>query len=47
MYAKHPKIAKRWREESGPQRDLPEHKRKGKKKQSKAIEHLKKMGFNG
>ena len=29
MYAKHPKIAKRWRKESGPQKDLPERKRKG------------------
>ncbi len=32
MYSEHPEIAKRWREESGPQKDLPERKRKKKKK---------------
>lgn len=42
MYAKHPKIAKRWREESGPQTDIPERKKKSKSKTSKAIAGLKK-----
>jgi len=28
MYARHPKIAKRWRKEYGPQTDLPERKNK-------------------
>ena len=28
MYAKHPKIAERWRKEYGPQEGLPERKRK-------------------
>ena len=37
MYAKHPKIAARWRKESGPQKDLPEHAKKG----EKALEGLK------
>lgn len=27
MHARHPEIAKRWRKESGPQRDLPERKK--------------------
>ena len=27
MYAKHPGIAKRWREEYGPQKGLPKYKR--------------------
>lgn len=36
MYAKHPKIAKRWRKEYGPQTNLPE------RKSSKPIEGLKK-----
>ena len=35
MYARHPEIAKRWRKESGPQRDLPERKHK------KAVDGLK------
>lgn len=26
MYAKHPEIAKRWREENGPQKGLPDRK---------------------
>ena len=34
MYAKHPKIAKRWRKESGPQTDLP-------KRASHALKGLK------
>lgn len=32
MYSRHPKIAKRWRRESGPQRDLPERASRGKRK---------------
>ena len=32
MKARHPEIAERWREESGPQRDLPERAAKRKKK---------------
>lgn len=36
MYAKHPKIAERWRKEYGPQKGLPERKRK------KAVDGLKK-----
>ena len=35
LYAKHPSLAKRWRKESGPQRDLPERKHK------KAVDGLK------
>ena len=38
MYSQHPKIAKRWRKEYGPQRDLPEHK---KDRPNKPIEGLK------
>jgi hypothetical protein len=30
MYARHPDIAKRWRKESGPQRNLPKHKKRKK-----------------
>ena len=45
MYAKHPAIAKRWSDEYGTPDDLPEHKRKGKKKKKgkhdKALEGLK------
>jgi hypothetical protein len=26
MYSQHPSIAKRWRKESGPQKDLPQYK---------------------
>lgn len=37
MYSQHPEIAKRWRKESGPQKDLPEH-----KTAKKALEGLKK-----
>jgi len=40
MYSQHPEIAKRWRKESGPQTDLPEH--KNKKKNHKALEGLRK-----
>ena len=36
MYAKHPKIAKRWRKEYGPQRGLPERKTRA------AVEGLRK-----
>jgi len=32
MYSQHPKIAKRWRKESGPQTDLPEYAGKSRKK---------------
>jgi hypothetical protein len=35
MYSQHPEIAKRWREESGPQKDLPERKGKKRKKDKK------------
>ena len=31
MYSQHPGIAKRWRKESGPQKDLPERAKKGEK----------------
>jgi hypothetical protein len=36
MYAKHPKIAERWRKDYGPQEDLPD------RKKSKALDGLKK-----
>lgn len=36
MYSQHPEIAKRWRKESGPQRDLPTY------KHGKALDGLKK-----
>ncbi len=38
MYSQHPEIAKRWREESGPQTDLPK-----KVKKNKAVEGLRKV----
>lgn len=41
MYAKHPDIAKRWSDEYPDQKDLPEKKRKGKKKHP-AVEGLRK-----
>ena len=36
MYARHPAIAKRWRKEHGPQRDIPTRKHK------KAMDGLRK-----
>ena len=48
MYAKHPGIAKRWRKEYGPQRDLPERKKgkKGKKdKKDPRLEGLKRASI--
>lgn len=35
MYAKHPEIAKHWRKEAGPQKDLPKF--KASKKQKKHL----------
>jgi len=32
MYSQHPAIAKRWRKESGPQKDLPQYKGSAKQK---------------
>jgi len=41
MYSQHPKIAKRWRKESGPQKGLPE--RKGDKRQRLVRQFLAKQ----
>ena len=46
MYSQHPEIAKRWREESGPQHNLPEHVTKAIELARKAGEHVaKKRGY--
>lgn len=46
LYARHPEIAKRWRKEHGPQRDLPEKKGSSSpaktRRRSAALEGLKK-----
>lgn len=40
MKARHPDIADRWREESGPQRDLPERSRGRKRKRGDARQKM-------
>lgn len=44
MWAKHPEIAKRWADETGPQKNLPMHVRQSKGGGNKAIEAVKAKG---
>lgn len=42
MYARHPKIAKRWRKEAGPQRGLPQRTGRDDKRQKLVEQFLRK-----